>query len=92
MRKICNSIDAPLVANMIEGGKTPLLSAKELEELGYKLVVFPLSALFVSAYAIKNAFQALKDDGITKGNMLSVEEFNRLVGLQEYKKLEERYK
>ncbi len=91
MKKICNAIDAPLVANMIEGGKTPLLSARELEDLGYKLVVFPLSALLASAYAIKNVFQALKDDGITSGNMLDFEAFNRLVELQKYKKLEERY-
>ncbi|RMF29747.1 MAG: carboxyvinyl-carboxyphosphonate phosphorylmutase, partial [Candidatus Nitrosothermus koennekii] len=57
MKKICSSIDAPLVANMIEGGKTPLLSAKELEEIGYKIAVFPLSALLASAYAIKNVFK-----------------------------------
>ncbi|GIU72727.1 MAG: methylisocitrate lyase [Candidatus Nitrosocaldaceae archaeon] len=95
MRKICSSIDAPLVANMIEGGKTPLLSAKELEEIGYKIAVFPLSALLTSAYAIKNVFKVLKDDGITTSymdKMIKFEEFNRLVGLDEYKKLEERYK
>ena len=92
MKKICNSIDAPLVANMIEGGKTPLLSARELEELGYKLVVFPLSALLASAYAIKNVFKALKEDGITNGNMLDFEAFNNLVELQRYKKLEDMYK
>ena len=41
--------DAPLFANMIEGGKTPLLSSAELQELGYKMVVYPLSALFSAA-------------------------------------------
>lgn len=95
MKKICSSIDAPLVANMIEGGKTPLLSAKELEEIGYKIAVFPLSALLASAYAIKNVFKTLKDDGITTSymdKMIKFEEFNKLVGLDKYKKLEERYK
>ncbi|MEM2856893.1 MAG: isocitrate lyase/PEP mutase family protein [Candidatus Nitrosocaldaceae archaeon] len=93
MKKITNSIDAPLVANMIEGGRTPLLSAKELEEIGFKIAVFPLSALLASSYAVRYIFKKLKDDGITTlDGIIQFEEFNRLVRLDEYKKLENRYK
>ncbi len=92
MKRIADSIDAPLVANMIEGGKTPLLTPKELEALGFKLVVFPLSALLIAAYAIRRAFSILKDGSINNDDIIKFEEFNRLVGLEEYKRLEEKYK
>ncbi len=92
MKRIADSIDAPLVANMIEGGKTPLLTPKELEALGFKLVVFPLSALLTAAYAIRRAFSILKDGSINNDDIIKFEEFNRLVGLEEYKRLEEKYK
>ena len=93
LKTIANAIDAPLVANMIEGGKTPLLSAKELEELGFRLVVFPLSALLASTYAIRSIFRALKSKGITDStNMLMFDEFNELIGLKDYKRLENKYK
>ena len=93
LKKIANSIDAPLVANMIEGGKTPLLSADELEALGFRLVVFPLSALLASAYAIRSVFKALKSKGISNNaNMLKFDDFNELIGLSNYKMLENKYR
>ncbi|MFQ5969375.1 MAG: oxaloacetate decarboxylase [Nitrososphaerales archaeon] len=95
LKKIAKSVNAPLVANMMEGGKTPLLSAEELRKIGFRLVVFPLSALFVATYAIREVFQTLKTKGITKSymnKMVTFEEFNKLVDLPKYKKLEHRYK
>lgn len=92
MRLIARSIDAPLVANMIEGGKTPFLSAKELEEMGFKIALFPLSSLFASTTAIINVLKELKEYGITKGKYLRFEEFNRIIGLEEIKILEDRYR
>src|SRR5471032_940077 len=41
MEKICASFDLPLMANMVEGGKTPVLPARELEKLGYRIAIFP---------------------------------------------------
>lgn len=56
----------PLFANIIEGGKTPNLSVKELEEMGYKLVAFALSGLFSATQATKECFSSLKKDGSTE--------------------------
>lgn len=95
LRRIGKYVDAPLVANMMEGGKTPLLSAEELRKLGFRLVVFPLSALFATTYAVREAFTMLKRNGITKSfmnRMVTFEEFNKLVDLPKYKQLEQKYK
>ena len=48
LRRIADEIDAPLVANMIEGGVTPNLNAKRLLDLGYRIAVFPLSGLYAA--------------------------------------------
>lgn len=95
LKKIGKSIGAPLVANMMEGGKTPLLSAEELRRLGFRLVVFPLTALFSATYAVREAFQTLKTKGTTRSamrKMVTFDEFNKFVDLQKYKTLEQKYK
>ena len=51
MKKIGRAIKAPLVANMIEGGATPLVSSKALHKMGFKLILYPLSVLFANAFA-----------------------------------------
>ena len=51
----------PLFANMIEGGKTPILSRGELQKLGFKIAVYPLSGLFAATKAMKNCFEQLKE-------------------------------
>jgi len=51
MKKIGNDFHAPLVANMIEGGTTPLRSATKLFDKGYKIILYPLSVLFSNTYA-----------------------------------------
>ena len=79
----------------MEGGKTPLLSAEELRKIGFRLVVFPLSALFATTYAVREVLQALKRNGITKSvmnRMVRFEEFNKFVDLQKYKQLEQKHK
>jgi methylisocitrate lyase len=94
LKKIANEIDAPLVANMIEGGVTPNLNSKQLLELGYRLAVFPLSGLFAATYALNNVFMELKSKGTTrryKNNMTTFDNFNNLVDLQMYQALEEKY-
>jgi len=95
LEKVGKSVDAPLVANMMEGGKTPLLSAEELRRLGFRLVVFPLTALFSATYAVREAFQTLKTKGTTRSamrRMVTFDEFNKFVDLQKYKMLEQKYK
>ena len=94
MKRITSEIDAPLLANMIEEGVTPNLSAKDLQKLGFKMVVFPLSALYSSTYAIKNVFLALHNTGMTKNlkkKMITFKEFNDFVNLPKYNQLEKKY-
>jgi methylisocitrate lyase len=94
LKEIGNKIDAPLVANMIEGGITPNLTASELHDLGFRIGVFPLSGLFASAFAMKQVFEELHRSGSTSSErekMITFEEFNRLVNLQKYIDLERKY-
>lgn len=94
MKRITEEINAPLLANMIEEGATPNLSSQELEKLGFRMVVFPLSALYSSTYAIKNVLSSLKQTGMTynlKNEMITFNEFNEFVNLPKYNKMEEKY-
>jgi carboxyvinyl-carboxyphosphonate phosphorylmutase len=94
LKEIGRKIDAPLVANMIEGGITPNLTASELHALGFRIGVFPLSGLFASAFAMKQVFEELYRTGSTareREKMITFEEFNKLVNLQRYIDLERRY-
>ena len=94
LREIPKKIDAPLLANMIENGITPTFSANELKRMGYSLVVFPLSGLYGAAYAMKKIFSQLKRTGSTKdctNMMLNFNEFNDLVELSKFMKMEKKY-
>ena len=94
MKKITTRINAPLLANMIEAGITPNLSSQQLQKLGFKMVVFPLSGLYSSAYSIKNTFETLKKTGTTskhKTKMITFDQFNNFVNLKKYNKMEKKY-
>ena len=94
MKKIGKAIKAPLVANMIEGGATPLISASELNKMGFKIILYPLSVLFANTFATINILKELKKTGTTKklrSKLVSFDQFNDLVELRKYRKLEKRY-
>lgn len=94
LRKVADEIDAPLVANMIEDGVTPNLPARELLKLGYRIVVFPLSALYSATYAMREVLTELKKTGATRQTrkmMVTFRDFNRFVDLDRYMGLEKRY-
>jgi len=95
MKKIGSAIDAPLVANMIEGGTTPLSSATKLFEMGFKIILYPLSVLFSNTYATLQILRELKRSGNTKKlnkKLVNFDQFNDLVELKKYRKLEKQYK
>ena len=95
MSKIGNAIDAPLVANMIEGGVTPISSVSKLHKMGFKIILYPLSVLFSSTYSSLQILRELKRSGSTvklKKNMVNFDQFNEIVELSKYKKLEKQYK
>jgi methylisocitrate lyase len=86
--------DAPLFANMIEGGKTPLLTYQELQDLGYKMVVFPLSALLAATKAIAAVYDELYRTKTTAGvadRLVDFHEFEQIVGVPQLRELEQRY-
>jgi len=83
----------PLFANMIEDGVTPFLSASELQDLGYMMVVYPLSGLFAATVALQRTYAALVADGTTAaaGPMAGLEEFKDIIGVPAYGELEREF-
>ncbi len=94
MRVISERFDLPLVANMVEGGRTPLLSKAELEGLGYKLALFPGTGFLAAAAALRDCYGLLKQRGSTVGadlNLYAFEDFGRLMGFDEVYAFERRH-
>ncbi|MHA8262684.1 isocitrate lyase/PEP mutase family protein [Lactobacillaceae bacterium Melli_B3] len=86
--------ETPLMANMIEDGATPMLSAKELEAMGYSFVVHPTALTYAHAYADREFLHELHEIGRTdktKDHMVTFNDFNESVGLDELNDLEQRY-
>ncbi len=94
MKEIVKSFpDTPLFANMVEGGKTPILTADELNSMGFKIVVYPVSGLFAAVNSVKSCFKYLKENKTTKGyeNDYSFSDFEKLIDLSKYKEIENKY-
>ncbi len=83
MREYCNSVPGPKMANMIEHGKTPVLPPQQLEEIGYKIAVFPLTLLNASILAMRQSLKMIQD-GKQPTNVLDFEELKSVVGFSEY--------
>src|SRR6478609_8878610 len=66
MERIGRTFDAPLVANMVEGGRTPILSRAELEGLGYRIAIYPVAGLLAAASTLQAVFAHLKSTGSTR--------------------------
>lgn len=76
----------PIVANMIECGKTPLLSRDDLVDMGYQLIVYPLTGVFAAAHGIQSICQTLFDKQTTLGShdiLMAFDRFNDLIGVEE---------
>jgi 2,3-dimethylmalate lyase len=94
MKKIGKSIKAPLVANMIEGGATPLLSSSELHKMGFNLILYPLSVLYANTFATMQILKELRKSGTTaklKDKLVNFDQFNEIVELSKFKKMEDKY-
>jgi len=95
MKKIGKEINAPLVANMIEGGATPLNTAETLSKIGFNIILYPLSVLYANTFATMNILQELKKNGNTskyKQKVVNFDQFNDLVELPKFRKMEKKYK
>jgi 2-methylisocitrate lyase-like PEP mutase family enzyme len=85
---------APNVANMIEGGRTPVLPQEQLAELGFHLILYPLAGLFAAARALESVYAKIRADGTTVGGnvpAMTFEEFNGVVGVEAKYQLAERF-
>jgi 2-methylisocitrate lyase-like PEP mutase family enzyme len=87
MARIGNELgDMPLVANMVEGGRTPILGAARLAELGFALAIYPGAGFLAAAAAIEHVFKELRETGTSRGaadRLYSFAEMNRLMGFEE---------
>ena len=95
MKKIGKEINAPLVANMIEGGATPLNTSETLSKIGFNIILYPLSVLYANTFATMNILQELKKTGNTskyKQKVVNFDQFNDLVELPKFRKMEKKYK
>ena len=84
----------PLLVNMVEGGKTPMTPASELEEKGFSIVIFPGALVRVLAYAAENYFNSLLKHGSTlhhQSQMFDFAELNELLGTEEMLEMGNRY-
>lgn len=88
-QKFAKEIHAPLLANMTEFGKSPLLSASELKEIGYKMAIFPLTAFRASLLSMKEVYTRLIDEGTQRNfidKLMSRNEYYDYIGYDEYEK------
>ena len=86
MSKACRMIGKPMMANMADGGKTPILSAAHLKEIGYSLAIFPATTALSAAAAIEHGLTALKAAGTSQVpglRLFDFQEFCGLIGFEE---------
>ena len=94
MQRIGRAFDLPLVANMVEKGRTPVLKRAELESIGYKIAIFPVSALLAAVQAMTAIYRSLKVQGSTEGidvPMADFGEMTKLMGFEDIWAFERRY-
>jgi len=93
MQTVSERIDAPLFANMVNGGRTPILSADRLKELGYAIAIHPALGFLSVGAALDKAYKDLADNGITSPDidLYSFSEFNKLLGFEDVWEFEKRY-
>jgi methylisocitrate lyase len=95
LARIGREVPGPLMANMVEGGVTPILPLDELRALGFEYVVYPLTGLLGAARALERAFRELVAKGTSRNDdeaRMSFAEFTELVGLSEKYAAADRYK
>ena len=90
MRRFCSTLKGVKMANMVEQGKTPLVSPRRLEEMGYKIAAYPLTLLSASIHAMQKALEDLKNDS-RSASLLDFSVLQEIVGFNDYYEEEKRY-
>lgn len=87
--------EVPLLFNWLEGGETPPVPLERLKELGFRMIIFPLSTMLAATRSIREALARIHADGspisIMEDRLLPFEEFTDFIGLPEIQDLEERF-
>ena len=86
MAKICASFDVPCLANIVEGGRTPVVSRDRLVELGYAMAIFPATGFLAMGAALASVYGTLKEEGASVGVTVPLDDFmafSRLMGFQQ---------
>jgi 2-methylisocitrate lyase-like PEP mutase family enzyme len=94
MRLACSSFGKPMMANMADGGKTPILPAATLADIGYAFAIYPSLTSLAAAAAMEKALRLLKAEGLSGGAdvpLFDFTEFCRLIGFQEVWDFEKRW-
>ena len=94
LKKISRAINFPLLLNQLEGGKTPIIKFNEAQRLGFKIVLYPLTSLFVAAQGIKEALSYMIENKTSvgmKNDLMDFNQLNDLVNLDSFYKLEKQY-
>ena len=81
MEKICARFDIPLLANMVEGGRTPVLPAARLEALGYRIAIFPAAGFLAAGAALESIYRTLRDEGSSVNASAPLYEFGKFTQL-----------
>ena len=95
LEEICKRVEYPKFVNMLAFGKTPILSAAELEEMGFKIMVAPIDSILLVAYAMREMSEVFKRDGHTKNindKMVGFDEIKSVLGLSKYLEIEKNLK
>lgn len=94
MQQITETFQSPTLANMLEGGRTPIPTVDRLQALGFAISIYCVGPLYMAAKAVRDYMVELRDKGTPIGkveDMITFEEFNRLIGLNDYRQLEEEF-
>ena len=94
MQRIGKAFDVPLVANMVEGGRTPVLSAAELQEIGYRFAIFPAVGFLAMGAALERAYSGLKRDGSSTAldvPLYPFKDFSALMGFDDVSEFDKNY-
>ena len=94
MKRITSEIDAPCLVNIDGGGKLGGLTVPAIEELGFRIAIFPGLERYAAGFAVREALVALKRDGDTgavRDRMLTIEEYNDALGLPDVEEWEKKY-
>ncbi|HZD54041.1 MAG TPA: hypothetical protein VE175_13410 [Woeseiaceae bacterium] len=92
MARIGSAFDVPQLANMLEGGRTPILPPEELERMGFRIVIYGISLVMHAVRAMQDVLSRLaRGDVSFAGGGVGFDEYKSIVGFERWSEIEDRY-